>query len=498
MATFKFFENCTFCQSRIGSTHCLLPFQFTRDYIAPEDEVSKIIDVTEIHMHYGIQSLKSNFEIIHWMKTRPTSDQIVEYSRFVQDRTTEWFQPPVPSLGMHLGVQSSYTEGSSQTESSNEQSSIKSQIEGIALKETHDLETQTEHIKMPKSTESDQIKSALWPKSSPPGDTLTKVKDEVPQDDTTLKIKRPNEISRDNELHVVQDMIIAAKTAYNLHAKQRSSMRLSQLIEALIHESNIRSLTNTNYRPTLSSDLDGFKALSKELIARHSHEETQKWESGKCTKHSDFCILNYSQFLLIRATKYDPSIEDTLCQYFLTTSKNERMSKEQLTRILNSVKFELDRQGHQATLAWIGNRIKLPNILRIAADSKSKSSEGSETKGKLKHPYPAIDQRVLDHISSHLQIIVDKRIDEANTLVPTMTNETKTTSFLFKLASEFLLRNKGWHNENSFTGPQHLTKLEEQTGMYSKENEAFFTFNLIRNILNDFRKSFKEKYPKYG
>jgi len=119
-----------------------------------------------------------------------------------------------------------------------------------------------------------------------------------------------------------------------------------------------------------------------------------------------------------------------------------------------------------------------------------------ERKPKEKIPYPAIDQRVVDHINSHLQIFVNRRVEEADTLVPTMTDETKVTTFLFKLASEFLYRNKGWHNENSFTTPQHLMKLEELTGMRSKENEAYFTFSLTKNILNDFRKSFKERYPK--
>lgn len=507
MSNFNLFESCTFCQSRIGSTHCLLPFQFTHDYEPPVDEMSKIIDITEIHTTYGLHNLRNNFELIEWMKNRPTVEQIQKYSQDVRSRTSEW------NLKTEIGVNQDYpptvlyTESASQTDSSalsldtnQEQGGTPLILKSEKVDELQEESSKTfaDIVKEPKQAEAESEKTGLEAIGAKEAE-FGQQKFPKPQ---SRRQSRMLELSRENENHLIQDLLMAVKTAYNLHTSQRGGMRIGQLCESLVYELNLKSTIGSGYKPTLNSQLDGTKALSREIVARHTDHDLTQWEKGSGRHESQLCLLTFGAFS-IRATEFESfRLEESLIHYYNNFLVNKFVERGIRYEIGKAVQFELDRQNQASALDWINGRTRFLkyqlNSLTFRYEFEPiKSTDHRKGSDSLKEqPYPPCDQKLLDYISSHLQIFVNKSIEEAGTSVPTMEGGWKTTKFFFTLASEFLRRNKGWHNENSFTEPSHLTKVEQQTGLRIQPSEAYMTFKILKNIIDKFRKSFKERYQK--
>jgi hypothetical protein len=265
-----------------------------------------------------------------------------------------------------------------------------------------------------------------------------------------------------------------------------------------MRESDLRSTLGFKYRPSKNTSLDGNVALAKELIATHQQEEVQAWESGQCTEHGQYCLLNSSVLSLSRQHDDLNLLEEDLIKCFVNTLRLQTKANSFGQSITEAIKFDLAKNGHESTFDWINNRYSYlsTKTSKTSRPSSNKGEGPSKTGKKAKTPYPPADQRLLDLINTNLQVAINKRIELSGDDVPTMSDETKLSTFLFKLASEFLRRNKGWHNENSFATPQHLTKLEEYTGLTTKPSEAFLTFSILKGAIDDFRSTFKQRYPK--
>jgi hypothetical protein len=317
----------------------------------------------------------------------------------------------------------------------------------------------------------------------------------------TLKNDHADKISsREQFNHLVQDLVMIAKTAFNLHAQKRGWITTNSLKESIMFESTLRDRIGSRYSPSYSTPLDGNIALAKETIARHTVKDIQCWMSEETSGCGNFCFLNVPAFKLPIGPTNGKKLAEDLIRCFSSLlshhGSGEKSAGSKIT-LADSVAYELVKHGHSSTFAWINNQSK---FLLTQPNAPGRSTPNSETHApkpkKAKEPYPTVDQRLLDFISTHLQVIVVQQISAAGNDVPKMSDETKVTTFIFKLASDFLIRNKGWHNENSFTSPQHLQKLEEVTGLKSRPSESILTFNILRNTIDEFRARYKAKHPK--
>jgi len=501
MTTFNLFTNCSFCQSRIGSTHCLLPFQLTEQYVRPQDDIAAIIDITEIHTTYGIHALKSNFEIIHWIKNRPTTEQIQEYSQLVQSRTQEWYFKNEYLRNLSDHEQLGYTNSSCQTDDS----SI-NQDRGVMIEKQKPIkkETETQTERSDEKPESFTEVVSKWKQR----ETLLESPSIMPEHEKGTKTKTKNRallyriLTREEENHLTQDLLLAVRIAYSMHSNQKSGARIDQLCESLIFEIGIKNATKKDYRPSYDTSLDGSKSIAKEIVARHSSGEMKRWEEGEEENILPFCIFSFEPLKILSENHEYIRIEDAFLHYFNSFNVSRKIDEAQKRRILNSIEFELLRTEHKTTFSWLMGRLKFLKFeidaettnYKFIVDRQVKERKGKEKSEKL--PYPEVDQKLIDHIDAHLQVYVNQSIEEANGFTPTMKDETKLTKFIFLLASEFLRRNKGWHNENSFTQPIHLNKIEDLTGLKSQPSEAILTFNILKDTIDRFRKSYKLRYPK--
>jgi len=449
-ASFNYFENCTFCQTRIGSTDCLLPFQLTRQYIRPQDDVAAIIDLTEIHTTYGIHALKSNFEIIHWIKNRPTANQIQEYSTKVLSRTQEWYfkndylqNLPGPDI-------SARADSSCQTDdSSNNQDPLLLIEKPAKIKAEPEPQDDSSYSSI-ESKAGAVVQS--WSDQASEAAKATSESEPKPQIDqkTKEKERKPKVLDRMDENHLIQDLLLAIKAAYNQHFNPKSNARIDQLHASLDYELNIKGSTGSNYKASFETSLDSSKLISKEIVARHSVENARRWEMGDHDYLTPHCILAFPPLDVNSEDQDLIRIESAFTHYFNSIIVTRSLDESQKTRILSSVEFELQRCDYKTAFTWINGKIKLlrfsvhPRTKKYSFQPEKRSiTEKEKSKSQMTTPYPTLDQKLLDHMNSHLQVFVNQSIEKANGSTPTMRDETKISKFIFTLASEFLKRNKG-------------------------------------------------------
>jgi hypothetical protein len=464
--------------------------------------MSKIIDVTEIHMRYGIEALSVNLQSINWIKARPDSPQNQSVSGFIHSESNTW-SDQMNSLNEQLTSKVTSTSENvidSDLES-NYSKYIGDHLDLAALETFDDNDV--------------QITSSPCELKVPPKDgrprfgsieilDMTQVNDESIHNDqhTTDKGKSievtddSTRLSRESRNHMISDFVMMAKTAFNLQSHQRTWIKVSTLKESIMRESDLRSRLGNKYTPSFRTTLDGDKAFAKEIIAKHSVSDIQDWESGKHTSHGEFCLLNYKCISLAINQFDQSSLCDELINCFKVLLIQQYRTDWYRETVANGVRFELSKDDYSSTFTWMENRAKYLEVKHTSKVSTSSGISSDKRNQKKKEPYPAIDERVIDLINTRLQVIVNREIERAGNEVPEMSDETKLTKFFFLLASEFLRRNKGWHNENSFTSPQHLAKIEESTGLRSRPSESSLTFTILKKIIDDFRIIFKQKYPK--
>lgn len=499
MTKFHFYEKCTFCRSRIGSKHCLLPYQFVRQYNPPEDELSMIIDITEIHTRYGVEQLEANLNLSRWIKARAESIQGSMNQSSTSIRSEIW---------------------SEQIEDSNELLNVvgKGSITGdIFFNDSSDSPDEVTGIQdndttsgVPLTPEPVNLTAAQVVQRS---ETVSEKRVATPIDlneshkegNVTPTLTRPSSVvtasdahnKRENHNHLIQDLAMIAKTAFNLNSLSRGWIRTDELRKSIMFEADVRSRTGDKYIPKFTTDLDGNIALAKEIIARHSTHDIQLWQSGEVNHRKHHCVLNAKLLGVHNNKDVSATLEKDLVRCFSTAMKAQLDNDETDVSFYDAIDFELQRQKHSNTFKWIKTQSQfILNEKLSSEESKHSSNSKSKKQIKVKQPYPAVDQRLTDLINSNLQVVVNKEIEKSSDKLPEMPDETKVQTFVFKLVSEFLLRNKGWLNQNSFTSHQHLMILEDYTGLKSKPSESYLTFLLVKAIIENFREVFKSRYPK--
>jgi hypothetical protein len=505
MSQFQFYENCTFCQSRIGSTHCLLPYQLVRIYQPPRDEISRVMDITEIHMRYGLEMLTSNLQSIDWIKARPYSRQQTTPSVFSDDKPVSWFDQVNDQIRSQDNPSTNLTTHSDDNQSISYSDFISGQLDATILESSSENGAPVMEEALVLTTSIPKADSDIEPPLVPPfvPSKVTKGKQPVseePEHYTSSASKDSDPIySQDHKNHLIQDLVISIKTAFNIHHHQRGGIRTNVFKESLMNESNIRSMTGAKYKPSRNTSLDGNKALAKELISIHSPEELQHWECSNSNERGSYCILNMQTFTL----PFDESNQSKLgedlvyCAIKLLQMKTRKMGLRDA--IIEAVKFDLKKDGFPSAFEWINNRFTyLSNRKQRSESYDSELQRATPAGKKVKEPYPLVDSKLVDYVNINLQVIVNRKIESFGEDVPTMSDATKLSKFLYKLASEFFFRNQGWHNENSFTLPQHLTRIEETSGLKSKPSESILTFKILKEIIDDFRRMYKKRIvPRY-
>jgi len=506
MTEFNLKLNCIFCQSKIGSKHCLLPFQLTESHTLPENALLAMMDATEIHMKYGTESLLYNFNFINSFEAERLDITNSRCHEQAPPSTSQWSEIMNDHEGSnHDSDNQLTTENVSKLEDdyskwitdqldeeqlrvkdlpSSNTSTMKSADSGVKLVHANDFEKKS-------------FSAILSAKGDEPDTHVMAEKREfLPKKKHSMKAQ-VLQLERDEINHTVQDLLLAAKSASNMYANKRCWILTTALIGSICSESQLRDQIGMSYKPSYSTTLDGNKAIAKELIAKHSHDKIESWERDEVNDSSHFCLLNFNKFSIMHDSESKDKLADSLIGYFYSTITSLTLSEAQKAEITENLEFELTKCGHIETFAWINGKSRSLNRIdtsaRTGKRSGSISSSVTNNSSKAKS-YPPVDQNLIDYINTHLQVVINQEITKAGDSTPVLTDQTDLKKLFFKLATEFLRRNKGWLNENSFTNANHLTKLEESTGLQVRSSESFLVFKILKRIIDEFRRRFKARY----
>jgi len=429
MSAFTYPANCTFCATRIGSDKCLLPFKFVSNFIPSENAISAIMEITEIHVSYGIQTLQQNLELSNWFP----NNQNVNNSSAVSEQSISGQFDVIMRTSTRRNATLSYSDKASQSETQDYESSTKSHESGAKIPKEKKINISKDNIKswadLISEPEEQSIKENKVETDSQ--------KSEGSKRTDALQTKSSNvkkELTRDKQNHLIQDLLMSIKCAYNMHQKIRTNTRIDKLLEALNFELSIKSTKGHSYKPNLKSSLDGEIALSKVIVANHSTDQILEWEKGKRSSLDECCILNHEQFKITSLDSTEIKLEDALLEFQKWINYTLEYSPTQVTKILNSVAFELQREDMYDAYQWSLNMQRMKSKESKPVKMVKAKTFIPETLIGFKRkevPYPAIDEGYKQFIEHNLQSIINKQLALPESEPLTMKDETKLEKYFF-------------------------------------------------------------------
>ncbi|BCD56381.1 putative RNA-dependent RNA polymerase [Lichen partiti-like RNA virus 1] len=490
----NFPEDCFYCKKYHGTKNCLLPFDVVRKIQIPTDFALAIMEITHLHDVYGDSILKHNSTMTK------LSDDTEQYE--LNERTLKFNSVAIKTGNLlskadlpNEETRLEYHNSETQTEESATGAAVIGESIGELKPKSQTLpynvkgkEIGKSYANALQSTESrsswsDQVEEEILLKEKEASDKVCELATNV-----------CNELSlptQENEGHLFDELLKIIKLCRNIAKINRSTIPSKKLLESILYETEQLNKFGTKYKKTNSSKLDGEIAFSKELVTIHNHEHMFNWCDGIKSLHGDYCILNYDQLSLqsLTSKRDGETLEDACIEIFKSFRYSKLISKESKDEIDSAIKFELERQNYLDAYQWLANKTSLKKGSSALKDLSKVSRKYSELA-----KYPALDERLLYHIDDNLKQIVHESLSNQAKNVPRLGNEVNLEDYFFKLTAYFLKTNRGWKNENSFSNPSHLTKLQEHTQVIVPDSESLKVFRILKSSIDNFRISYKKKY----
>jgi len=489
---FKYPADCSFCHSRIGSKDCLLPYEFVCKYQTPTDDLSKVMDVSELHSSYGLSTLQYNFEFVHRVRSRPTSEAIQSYAASVSLQSVEHLgideehrSSPTPAnvdetlKDTNHGVQLSHKAITSSVDEMNIHSTAKSSIDDMPhiLSADH-----TSDVPTPKSYASAATSDAT-PSSSKMLElsTMPNNKDSRGSSPSDLKVK----LSRQEEDHIIVDLFLASTIAHAMTTKKMTETRVLKFFECMDTEIGIKQKLKHHY-VSKSTTLDHPIALAKELLATHSDHEILSWQESRPISCSNCCILNYPSLSSSSLTEENDRLVQVLVNYCSSILKNGAYSESTLSRLSEKFRIKLDQREHLYTYNWLKSKLRSISTMSSSKSTVEQSSNSTQldrllnisedrlkilNPGNKEHKCPAIDLDTLELLEANLASAVSNSFESLDDQQMDQSQTELMQAAIFNLVSEFVKHNKSWQNPNSLASTKSLQKAADYANLNIPESE---------------------------
>lgn len=495
--------NCTFCESKINSKKCQLPFQIANELVLNQDPFSALIELGDVHTKYGIQNLINNF---NFRINSDNSSLIKERNETQSEYVHESKIPDTTDGEVKIDTETSHATISDIDESGNK-TTLGVEIEPNSYARKAKMGKNESSISDEHSSSRLSWDEMVQEEEGLQSLTIQKTKrkgKESKGKERITELPKPKEylihkITANEELHLVNDLAIAAITARGIKEAKRSHINQNQMIESIIFETDVRSRKSINYKPKRDITLDGQIGLSKAIIARHNHDQIIDWESEAPIRDTHLCILSHPTFKANGNEYLTSKLDDALVNYVFDIRRSSTLDQNAKTRIFDILKFELEREMHSDIYQWIMNTSTSSRVPRLRRTTHRESTSNASTdvreetkSSKSEHREPVVDESYLQFIEIRLMSIV-KKITNNNKELNFVTNDDVNSDKLFyKLVACFIKHNKGWQNKDSFHSGRHMSQIEELTGIPIPEHKAYLVFQTISDILEMSRRKFKE------
>jgi len=508
---FTYPVNCSYCHSRIGSKDCLLPYEFVCDYDPPKDFLSRTIDITELHATYGNHQLQINFEFMHRVRTRPTSEVIQAYSESISQRSeigSTFVKPKVIPQQNTDGTDRCQTPtGNSDPVPDHDTPPLRADVKSDSLPPSNDTEVQPSAVQLESPTYADKLAKGKA-RSATPNSGVTKLtgstQPQLHDDEVTEFQLKIEALSPEQERHLVSTLTMAIAVAHATTTKQSLSMKASKLIECLDVEISMKERLRSHYHNQTTTKLDHPIAMARELVSLHSSTEILSWQEGRTLNCSKCCVLNYPPLKSTSIVADNDTLVQTLVNYCSSIANAEFYTQQTKDNIFGKAKIALEQRGNNFAYNWIKSKLRSTNNPSLhAQDGRSKTStivsnsKQIDSDSQLRilspahggHKCPAIEQGTLELLSTELDSAVDTALKATNKGQQNFIKSISNHDFIFTIICEFVKHNKSWINPNSMSSTKSLQKAIDNCNFEPKSedltNILWITseaVNLLRNL----------------
>lgn len=514
---FQYKDNCTFCHSRIGSKRCLLPYEFVCNYQHNGDALSVIVDVTELHMTYGIEALQYNFEFLYRVRSRPTSDAIQSRAQSYSmsatpNETVNDSVTPLSPASNNFVVDTIRTTESELKQQGNRTPTGAPNLPGLTeSSDSINVKSLTDKLNDTTLKTNRSYASAVTKESNL--EHRSKVKDDSNmlkqyESRNSTDSEESAELTQSDESHLTNDLIMAILVAHAMTNKHQSETRVSKLFECIDTEIGMKERLKQHYVSKRNTNLDHPIALARELIASHSDAEILSWQEGRLIECTRCCILNYPPFSTTSQTVDNDRLVQTLISYCSSILKSKMYKEKERIRLSQKIAITLELRGNIFAHNWL--KTKLRSISNIYATKRKdetsiqqehKSSLTNHTEDQLriltprmnKHSCPPVEQTTLEFLQTHLSTAILKVTKGKELNYSSIPKELTSEDFFFTLITEFVKHNKSWHNPNSLASTKSLLKASEHSGFNIKTTELTNILWLASEIVSILRNESKRE-----
>jgi hypothetical protein len=500
-------DDCIFCFSRLKVNQCQLPHGLVTSYIVPDDEIERIMQITEIHASYGMQALETNLKF---------TNSVNEY-----EHTRSWTIMTDSETQTDENAQLETTKQkeliNDETASQKEESQISNKIKPDeesqkekASKRQEDKEgTKKYRHESQQTTTTNGSFAAISKLFKNEGDTITETvierstneghssQEETPKAETTL--------TREQIEHLTDDMTRTLIYASQSDAKF-SQVKVTMWLQAMDKELQLLRSIGKNYTKSMLTDLRHPNFLAKEIIAGHTEDDFTQWESGQRIHKHEFCILNAKTLSTVILNADRIRLIDELVKFNSSILDAYESNQPLITKICQLLQSKLTmRKSGQAYGWFITRRRRLQNEQKHETEMSETQNRASlldyqvhsSTKpvkldNQTEHKCPAIDEELLKFISTKIKSIATKVAEDYEGELPNLKVEDDFTSILTKLAQEFIKHNKGWKNKTSLTSIEHLKRVEIYCGLRIREGERTKVLILLTRTLDKAREEIRK------
>lgn len=438
--------DCPFCSSRLYSKHCLLPFEFTTRFSLPDDELSSIMELTQLHMEYGMHQLQSNFEFLHYITHSRTQSSASHSIPQSSQSNCQTFQPILDEIQLDHLDQGAKSEDTLRQESDG----LRSTLAEILVSPHQEKQPVIRPLETLRN-------ESLSLKGKEIDSTVNRPLNLTEEHSSTLETSFPP-LSPNHLIHLTSDIIIAIATGYTMFSKRHVGKRTSELIKSLTLESSLRCHSNKPYRSQTSTPLDHPIALAREITGTHQKSQLLTWESGtKNIPDSTHCLLSHSLFNKENTDLQKNKLIPSLHIYARDAINSSRLQTSTRNSLLNMIKDSLIKRGFPFAYNWFLKykpTLKSPtqsvsDHLETHAQPSSSKALTIQSKQLTEHKCPAFREETRLALDNGLEPSILTVLSETGPLDLTLPNDQSITNVLTSLITEIVKHKPTWNQPDS-------------------------------------------------
>jgi hypothetical protein len=411
-----------------------------KEFKPPEDAISRIMELTELHTSYGIGQLANNKNFMQYVVHSRTNSNApsVTYSHeyYANETRTETI----------------YSENESHIDETNKSTDYEEtvQYEPTPLVNTTSTNDELTTVETPTPIVSDPIE---LPAPIDKGKERASTAETLPTTTTALPvtITDPEHLN-----HLAKDVFLAIACGYTMDKRDLYGKRMLEFFKCLRHEIVLKCDSNKPYYATTRTHLDHPIALARELAACHHNDSLLFWRDGITDTEAPRCILSHKLFNSGSNTAPIDKMIESLHAYAKAVLTSNSISMDLKATFIGQVRKNLNDRSFAGGYHWYQTyRPRAPATLSAqsprpttASSSRPPVVEGPTV--QQEHSCPTPDERTAYALDLGLPECLESYFKKGNSTSIRPPAHLSINQLLTNVITEICKHNANW-NTPSFT-----------------------------------------------